>query len=258
MCNWPHFSHLLTYYLVGCRYCVPIPGVTTWAKSMHDVMDIKVPVEPSFAGGTSIPRKKRGARDFDKDDMDTSEESAPSCAASEKRVKATDLHSNEVHNAPSDAAASAAEPLASSSVGGSFDMNFPLPNEVGPAVMVKIYGQEAPKITQLVEITGIYEIDPTIGVHDFTSDDDFGDMADELRVHNPPASIIPRVHCVSIMPLAHANPVVPGMQAVTRESNAMTATFYYHEICHFGCKLSIYFFVAVKFLSVYDPRYNLM
>eukprot|EP00041_Stephanoeca_diplocostata_P009900 m.156599 g.156599 ORF g.156599 m.156599 type:complete len:482 (-) comp17940_c0_seq2:868-2313(-) len=193
-------------------YCVPIPGETSWAKSMHNKTDAVVGMRSMQE--VDSPRKKRGARDFEGDDMDTSEESGQADTVTEKRVKASEPQSAVPVNGPGGAASSA-------SAGTAFDMNFPLPNEAGPAVMVKIYGQEAPKITQLVEIMGVYEIDPTIGVQDFAAEDDFGDMADELRAHNPPASIIPRVHCISVTPLAHANPVVPGMQAVTPEMHSV-------------------------------------
>jgi hypothetical protein len=37
-------------------------------------------------------------------------------------------------------------------------MNFPLPGETGPAVMVKLYEDAQPKLNQMMEYVGVYEI----------------------------------------------------------------------------------------------------
>ena len=81
-------------------------------------------------------------------------------------------------------------------------------------VLLQIYDDMlTPKVNQMVEFLGIYELDPSAGVADYSDDTGLFDMEAEMRAHHPPSSLIARVHCLATRPLTHNNPLVPAPQA---------------------------------------------
>ena len=49
----------------------------------------------------------------------------------------------------------------------SMDLNFPLPNEQGPACLVHLYDQESTfKVNEMIEFIGILSVDPGLAVFD--------------------------------------------------------------------------------------------
>ena len=120
-----------------------------------------------------------------------------------KRAKAIDTSDNS--NIPS------------SSLG--MDLNFPLPNEQGPACLVHLYDQESTfKVNEMIEFIGILSVDPGLAVFDqhmegvqdtaFLTPDDLT-TPEEQAVHHPPPSLVPRLHCLTFHRLTHSNPCLP-------------------------------------------------
>ena len=100
------------------------------------------------------------------------------------------------------------------------DLNFPLPDERGPACLVHFYDQESKfKVNDMVEFIGILSVDPGLAVFaDQSMEDADGSVAptpddlitpEEQAVHHPPPSLVPRLHCLTFRHLMHSNPCVP-------------------------------------------------
>ena len=103
------------------------------------------------------------------------------------------------------------------------DLNFPLPDEHGPACLVHIYDQESTfKVNDMVEFIGVLSVDPGLAVfpdHDMAEENmqvPLGPSPDDLitpeeqAAHHPPPSLVPRLHVVSSHRLTHSNPCVPN------------------------------------------------
>lgn len=103
------------------------------------------------------------------------------------------------------------------------DLNFPLPNERGPACLVHMYDQESTlKVNDMVEFIGVLSVDPCLAI--FNDDDmEDGNMQESLgpthndlitpeeqAVHHPPPSLVPRLHVLTSRHLTHSNPCVPN------------------------------------------------
>lgn len=90
-------------------------------------------------------------------------------------------------------------------------LNFPLPGGSGCVCHVKMYkGADDIKLNDLCEFVGFLSQDPLL-----PSNDGYESVA-EAQTHNPPASLIPRIHCVGWKRLTHCNPLV-GTQKFTSE-----------------------------------------
>ncbi|XP_015593977.1 mini-chromosome maintenance complex-binding protein isoform X2 [Cephus cinctus] len=78
-------------------------------------------------------------------------------------------------------------------------MNFPIPIDDGKACIVKIYEDATSyKLNQILEIVGFISLDPALSlIHD--SEDAMDDS--EVQIHNPPTSLVPRLHAVKITSL---------------------------------------------------------
>lgn len=61
----------------------------------------------------------------------------------------------------------------------------------------------------------MYEIDAAVGVID-AEEDPY--LAEEIRAHHPPPSMIPRIHCLAVELLTHNNPHIP--QQLSEEVHA--------------------------------------
>nr|XP_039263900.1 mini-chromosome maintenance complex-binding protein-like [Styela clava] len=181
-------------------YCVSIPAETDWVKeSWKSVFTSTKPnkEEPSTSG-QSIKR----SRDEDDDTMTVEEgnkDQGDRDFGSNKRVKPS---------ANSGRSSSAAEPL---------NKNHPLPDENGPVCLVKVYDESADfKVNEIIEFYGVLSVDPELSsIYDAQTNEengmcemDVGD-AEEKKAHHPPASIVPRLHALTMRRLNHDNPILP-------------------------------------------------
>lgn len=102
------------------------------------------------------------------------------------------------------------------------DLNFPLPNECGPACLIHVYDQESTfKVNDMVEFIGVLSVDPGLAVfsdHDMVDNvqEPLGPSPEDLitpeeqAVHHPPPSLVPRLHVLASHCLTHSNPCVPS------------------------------------------------
>lgn len=78
-------------------------------------------------------------------------------------------------------------------------LNFPVPTDDGKACIVKMYEDPTLKLNEIIEVIGFVSLDPLLStIHD--SDETMTE--DEMNVHHPPASLVPRLHAVKIISLS--------------------------------------------------------
>ncbi|XP_044268941.1 mini-chromosome maintenance complex-binding protein [Tribolium madens] len=83
-------------------------------------------------------------------------------------------------------------------------LNFPIPNPSGKVCRLKIYKDtDKIKLNSVFEFVGFLSLNPILGTN---NDDDMNGL--ESQIHNPPSSLIPRIHCVTFKSLSHNNPLV--------------------------------------------------
>ncbi|KAL6101481.1 mcmbp [Pungitius sinensis] len=187
-------------------YCVPIPGESPWVKQCYagssQARDVP---STSYA-----PARQK--RSYEEDnDMDTQPQKQREPHAGPQTT--SEQHGNgdckrREPEAPSSQMASASR----------LDLNFPLPGEKGPSCLLKVYDDwDSFKLNDTIEVFGILSVSPALGALG-DENDAFSflldpaasmEMAEEQRVHSPPASLVPRLHMLFANPLPHNNPLLP-------------------------------------------------
>jgi hypothetical protein len=130
-------------------YCVPIPGEAAWAKEAYKHISRKVTGDVKQFSGAHREKRRVDSEDGvggeGEESMDTDVAYGPS---SEKQTKF----------ATQDTASS------SSNISDSLpDLNFPLPEEKGPACLVKMYNhRDEFKVNDMVEVFGVFSVDPIL------------------------------------------------------------------------------------------------
>ncbi|KAF6018668.1 MCMBP [Bugula neritina] len=165
-------------------YCVPIPGETEWVKQGHQAMCMAPDVSCSSAPSQGFKRSLE-------DDV-----------GEEMELQATDDSSKRSRSAPATEG--------SSVVTSQVQMNFPLPGETGPAALVKMYDDvgDKMKINDVIEVYGVISLDPSlVPVH--TEDSEML-SAEEHKAHNPPPSLVPRIHAIYVNKIQTSNPLLPA------------------------------------------------
>lgn len=179
-------------------YCISVPGENQWVKEIYSEKHSLLS-SPCASTSTIPVRSKRSLEDssYCYDEM---EDVIPQEAEREsKRSRST----------PQTPAHSGVEQFP--------EMNFPLPGMVGKACIVKLYDQSLDlKMNDVVEFIGILSIDPAVSVLQSERDENFAssflqdqENLAELQAHNPPASLVPRLHAIVVDRLEHNNPCVP-------------------------------------------------
>ena len=195
-------------------YCVPIPGETPWVRATRAASATAAGLSgPAVQQAATTRKPKRGMDTSDDEDEDEAAAAGGGGAAATGGAAAAAI----APTTPTTTASAAPDKKTklgstASGAGGAaqINMNFPLPGETGPAVMVKLYDEPtSPKLNQMMEYVGVYEIGQDVASDADFSDDRFG-LEEEIRAHNPPASLIPRLHCIASRPVTEANPLVPN------------------------------------------------
>ncbi|CAO2583526.1 Mini-chromosome maintenance complex-binding protein [Lemmus lemmus] len=178
-------------------YCVPVPGESSWVKEAY-VNANQARVSPSTSYTPS--RHKRSYEDDE--DMDLQPNKQKDQHAEPKRLE-TEASTGQQLNL---------------NLSSPFDLNFPLPGEKGPACLVKVYEDwECFKVNDVLELYGVLSVDPVLSILNNEERDasalldpmECSDMAEEQRVHSPPASLVPRIHVILAQKLQHINPLLP-------------------------------------------------
>ncbi|XP_069755970.1 mini-chromosome maintenance complex-binding protein isoform X2 [Narcine bancroftii] len=188
-------------------YCIPVPGESEWVKEVY--------ASTSQARGnpSTSYTPSRHKRSYEEDeDMEMhppklKEQHAAGCSGSQGcgDAKRLEKEAPPGHQSLSNCT--------------SIDLNFPLPEEKGPACLVKVYEDwDSFKVNDMLEVYGVLSVDPALGVmnEDSTKDGlsisdpaEYMDTMEEQRVHSPPPSLVPRLHAIVTRKLQHVNPFLP-------------------------------------------------
>ncbi|KAL0964232.1 hypothetical protein UPYG_G00321140 [Umbra pygmaea] len=208
-------------------YCVPIPGETPWAKEISFLSTVphsyarssQARVVPSTS---YVPSRQKRSYEED-DEMDTQPQ--------KQRDPHTELHGS-VDSKRQETEASSSQTLLPSSTSSHLDLNFPLPGERGPACLVKVYEDlDSFKLNDTLEVYGILSVNPLLSVLGEEKETsallldptETMETPEEQRAHDPPASLVPRLHMLYARPLKHNNPLLPC--GSTEEQSAFVSSF---------------------------------
>lgn len=97
------------------------------------------------------------------------------------------------------------EPATTSSVlSKDYILNFPIPDSKGMTCLTKVYKDaDTVKLNEMYEFVGFLSTDPI----NYATNDDDDEVDMEMQMHNPPSSLVPRLHCVGWKKLKHNNPL---------------------------------------------------
>ncbi|XP_011874176.1 PREDICTED: mini-chromosome maintenance complex-binding protein isoform X2 [Vollenhovia emeryi] len=155
---------------------ISVPGLNDWAKEKS------TNTRPPDAAACSSSVGKRSL-DNDSEEMDCSEPvtKKEKVSADNNDVDMSDAHcSTKVENVLSE----------------DHILNFPIPIDGGKACIIKVYDGTILKLNQVIDVIGFISLDPALStIHG--SDDEMNEA--EIHTHNPPASLVPRLHAVKII-----------------------------------------------------------
>ncbi|XP_048863655.1 mini-chromosome maintenance complex-binding protein [Brienomyrus brachyistius] len=189
-------------------YCVPIPGESQWVKDgFARCSQARVLPSTSY-----MPQRHKRSHEEEDDEMESQphkqKEQLTGNHAATDPFGHGDTKRLETGSQGANAAASGCP--------HSLELNFPLPGEMGPACLVKVYEEwEKFKVNDVLEVYGILSVDPLLSVIAEEREGHFVDSMDgmesleEQRAHSPPASLVPRVHMLHAYRLQHNNPLLP-------------------------------------------------
>ncbi|CAH0729506.1 unnamed protein product, partial [Brenthis ino] len=92
-------------------------------------------------------------------------------------------------------------------------LNFPLPDVPSMSCIMKLYEEdENLKLNDMIEVVGFLSVDPALS-GEFQPETDallepLSESEAEILTHNPPPSLVPRLHAVYVKKLNHCNPLV--------------------------------------------------
>jgi hypothetical protein len=163
---------------------ISIPAINSWASKLEED---KYKLSNLPSSSTSVPvQMKRPLEDMETDEA---ESQVVEQSNSENKRQCTQIP----------------KPEASNVVSQEHLLNFPIPDSSGKVCHLKVYKDtDLLKLNSVWEFVGFLSVDPILANHDV--DEEMNDV--EFQTHNPPPSLVPRIHCVSFRTLTHSNPLV--------------------------------------------------
>ncbi|XP_029156263.1 mini-chromosome maintenance complex-binding protein [Nylanderia fulva] len=156
-----------------------IPGLNKWVKEQNKCTETNVQKFNSTIRNDNM--SKRSLDDTDIEKMDCSE------PVTKKEKILTDS---------SDASTSSNSNV-QNILSEEHILNFPIPIDEGKVCIVKIYDGTTLKLNQVVDIIGFISLDPMLST--INSEDEMNIA--EVNTHNPPASLVPRLHAIKLIEL---------------------------------------------------------
>ncbi|XP_074640725.1 mini-chromosome maintenance complex-binding protein-like isoform X2 [Tubulanus polymorphus] len=201
-------------------YCVPIPGETKWTKEAHSKsQDHHLPV-PSTSGSASRQKRSLSIEECGSpDSVYSSSCSTLDGSSQEEGMETESLQQKDTKSLKMKGESQLqSEPDPSRTYP---NLNFPLPDETGPACLVKVYEKyDEFKLNDMVEFVGVLSVDPAMASFPDEKGDDLQSSLvnptteemegiEELNVRCPPPSLVPRLHVIKAVKLHHINPELP-------------------------------------------------
>ncbi|CAH4028882.1 unnamed protein product [Pieris brassicae] len=188
---------------------VSLPGLNEWAQKVEDDKNhlSHLNDQPNTSKRLNTTNLKRSYEDCEEDS------------------NAMDVTVAEIGKKEAKVADKAIEP--SNIVSREHLLNFPLPDVASKSCIIKIYDDsENLKINDMVEVVGFLSVDPGLSGEFQPENNAFMEPSDETQAetitHNPPPSLVPRLHVVYVKKLEHCNPLVTdaNQENMPVESNA--------------------------------------
>lgn len=176
-------------------FVLSVPGINSWVPEVEEEL---YGISP--ASSTTRPS---GVSKRPVDEMDVDEE--------EEHVNVSFDPTDPVKRIKTSNAA--VEPTSKATANGilsaEYLLNSPIPERPSKSCMVKVYEDfEKFKLNTLVDVIGFLSMDPVLdGSQDKLSDFEGIDVEEHIST-NPPPSLIPRIHAISIRELSHVNPLL--------------------------------------------------
>ncbi|XP_072280818.1 mini-chromosome maintenance complex-binding protein isoform X2 [Pyxicephalus adspersus] len=204
-------------------YCVPVPGESSWVKE-SSFSQARVSPSTSY-----IPNRHK--RSYDEDEHSSSPTEQRIDVSGANIPKRQEIESQKKLQ---EMATASSAPL---------NLNFPLPEEKGPACLVKVYENwDSFKVNDLLEVYGVLSVEPILSTLNEDRDllcawldpADSMDTLEEQRVHSPPTSLVPRIHAIIVQKLHHINPLIPNSVCETDESKQCESSvcLWFLNSCH--------------------------
>ncbi|XP_053686090.1 mini-chromosome maintenance complex-binding protein [Sabethes cyaneus] len=184
-------------------FVITIPGYNNWALD-HDRTNIGVDgCQHNVANNAGCAKRLLEHEPMDTDDSMTGRSTA----------KKPTLH---IEPALAEEQASSSKNVVSGEktakvLSAEYLLNSPIPERPSKACLVKLYSNfDEPTLNTLIDVVGFLSVDPALD----GSTDQMEDFPDEIPEHhatNPPPSLIPRIHAISIHKLKHTNPMLQNV-----------------------------------------------
>lgn len=167
---------------------ISIPGLNDWAKEENIYNDnSNRNIISNYSSNSYNCSSKRSLENNDVEEMDCSEPTKKKERLSTDELNTTSDNTKHKHNV-------------GSILSKDHILNFPVPIVDGKACIVKIYNEKISlKLNQVIDITGFISLDPSLTIVN-NSEEMMEDA--EIKTHNPPVSLVPRLHAVKITELA--------------------------------------------------------
>jgi len=198
-------------------YCVPVPGETFWVKEFDaDVRPGEKAEEESMqTEPTTVQNLKRPCEE----DMNGSGEAKDDSSPKKAKVEARE------ESKPNSTSSSSSS---SSSASKQFQLNFPLADEKGPAVIVKIYDPNSDlKVCDVCDFVGVLSLDqpqvaaassfPPSASTEATME--LSEMETETLLQSPPTSLVPRLHVIFKRKIRLNNPHLDDAVRIDDDNN---------------------------------------
>lgn len=189
---------------------VSMPGFNSWAQKIEDVKNHLKHLDqhPNTSKRVNLNSTKLKRSYDESEDPDTMEVENDNTNKEQRTEEQVDESSNVVSR----------EHL----------LNFPLPEVASMSCIIKLYEEdESLKLNDMIEIVGFLSVDPALS-GEFQPDKDplldpISESEAEILTHNPPPSLVPRLHAVYVKKLTHCNPLVDGIDQEVALKDANTA-----------------------------------
>ncbi|KAI5644168.1 mini-chromosome maintenance replisome factor domain-containing protein [Phthorimaea operculella] len=195
---------------------VSLPGLSDWAQEVETKQNHLKHLEEQPNTSKRLHDSTKLKRSYDETEEDAD------------AMEVVD----EVTNSSKERKTTETENTATNAVSREHLLNFPLPDVPSKSCIVKIYDEsDNLKLNDMIEVIGFLSVDPALS-GEFITDDDANESAFldseptetgvETITHNPPPSLVPRLHAVHVKKLEHCNPLVTeaiDQEAVLREAN---------------------------------------
>lgn len=157
-----------------------IPGLNKWVKEQRKCIEINVQKINSTTCNNNM--SKRSLDDIDIEKMDCSEP-----VTKKEKILTNDSDIN-INNAC---------PKIQNILSEEHILNFPIPIDGGKVCIVKTYDGATLKLNQIIDIIGFISLDPMLNTINCSEDE-----MNEVHTHNPPVSLVPRLHAIKLITLA--------------------------------------------------------